>query len=72
MCANCVIQSTQAAAGLGGPIGLLGATAASLGFNRLSAWITTREFRFATPRRVKIAGTLTFWATFIALYSMRP
>lgn len=62
---------SKSAGGMAGTTGLVGASAAMLGFNRLSVWLTAREFRFATSRRLKVAGTVAIWAGFMAFYSIR-
>ena len=56
---------------MAGATGLVGASAAMLGFNRLGGWLIAREFRFATSRGLKVAGMLAVWTGFIAFYSIR-
>jgi hypothetical protein len=74
MCVQCAFDASKAVASTGGAAGatgLLAAGSAMLGFRKLSAWLTAREMRVLTPKRLKIATPVVVWTALIVFYGVR-
>jgi hypothetical protein len=74
MCVQCAFDASKAAASSGGTVGasaIVAAASASLGLNKLSAWLIARDVKLLTPRRLKILTPIAVWAAIIAFYSVR-
>jgi hypothetical protein len=74
MCVQCAFDASKAVASTGGAAGatgLLAAASAMLGFRKLGGWLTTRDLRIVTPKRLKIATPLVVWTALLAFYGVR-
>jgi hypothetical protein len=41
------------------------------GLRKLSGWLTTRELRIVTPKRLRIATPVVVWTALLAFYGVR-
>jgi hypothetical protein len=74
MCVQCAFDASKAVASSGGVAaapGLLAAGSAMLGLRRLSAWLTAREVRLLTPKRLRIATPVVVWTALMVVYAVR-
>jgi hypothetical protein len=71
MCVQCAFDASKAVAssgGVAGVPGLLAAGAAMIGLRRLSTWLTAHDYRFLTPKRLKIATPVVVWTALLLVY----